>query len=45
MMGKLAPNTYCETVTICNGSKVLCVKESDSDTNKLNQALREIGLI
>jgi len=42
-MSKLAPSSYCETITICSRSRVVCVKETAaSDPNKLNQSLGDI---
>jgi 5-methylthioadenosine/S-adenosylhomocysteine deaminase len=42
LMTALSPNTYCESVQICNTAKTICVKESDDSTNKLNQSLGDI---
>lgn len=42
LMTALEPNTYCETVTICNASKVICVKETETSPDKLDQTLGDI---
>ncbi len=38
----LAPNAYCESVTICKAAKMLCVKESESADNLLNESFTDI---
>jgi cytosine/adenosine deaminase-related metal-dependent hydrolase len=44
LMQKLEPNAYCESISVCGGPKVICVKEKETDaTNqKLAQSLGEI---
>lgn len=41
-MKHLMPNAYCESVVLCGAVKVLCVKESEDSTDKLNQSLGDI---
>ena len=41
-MKHLAPNEYCETIKVCDTVRVLCVKESESSDNKLDQSLGDI---
>lgn len=42
LMTGLEPNSYCESVQICGTSKSICVKESASSTNKLDQSLGDL---
>jgi len=42
LMSPLEPNSYCESIQICGAPKVVCVKESEDGTNKLNQSLGDI---
>jgi 5-methylthioadenosine/S-adenosylhomocysteine deaminase len=42
LLKDLAPNTFCEDITVCQAAKTVCVKESESDTNKLNQTLTDV---
>ncbi len=42
LLKDLAPNTYCEDIMVCQASKTVCVKESESAKNKLNQTLTDI---
>jgi 5-methylthioadenosine/S-adenosylhomocysteine deaminase len=42
LMTALEPNTYCETVTICGAAKVICVKETETSPDKLDQTLGDI---
>jgi 5-methylthioadenosine/S-adenosylhomocysteine deaminase len=42
LLARLEPNAYCETTPICGAPKMICVKESESSTNKLNQSLGDI---
>lgn len=42
LMSDLKPNDYCETITICGTSKLICIKESEDDADLLNQSLGDI---
>lgn len=42
LLGQLAPNEYCESVTICGAAKTICVKEAATSSDKLDQSLTDI---
>ena len=42
-MPTLRPNEFCEEITVCGAAKILCVKESESPTNRLDQSLADIA--
>jgi 5-methylthioadenosine/S-adenosylhomocysteine deaminase len=42
LIANIRPNAYCESMTVCESSKLICVKESESDENQLDQTLTDI---
>lgn len=42
LVADLRPNAYCESITICQSSKLICVKEQEDETDQLNQTLTDI---
>jgi len=41
-MDKIPHQNYCEEITVCGDERIICVKKSDSSTNKFNQTLSDI---
>jgi len=41
-MDKVPHQNYCEELSVCGDERVICVKTSDSSTNKFNQTLSDI---
>jgi len=41
-MDKVPHQNYCEEIKVCGDERVICVKTSDSSTNKFNQTLSDI---
>ena len=41
-MNSIPHQNYCEEIKVCGDERVICVKTSDSSTNKFNQTLSDI---
>jgi cytosine/adenosine deaminase-related metal-dependent hydrolase len=41
-MDRIPHQNYCEEIDVCGDRRVICVKTSDSSTNKFNQTLSDI---
>ncbi len=41
-MDKIPHQNYCEEISVCGDERVICVKTTDSATNKFNQTLSDI---
>lgn len=42
LMVQLAPNAFCEPMTVCGANKTVCVKEGDYASDTLNETLHDI---
>ncbi len=41
-MDRIPHQNYCEEIKVCGDERIICVKTSDSSTNKFNQTLSDI---
>ncbi|MCX7957453.1 MAG: hypothetical protein N3B13_00205, partial [Deltaproteobacteria bacterium] len=41
-MDKIPHQNFCEEINVCGDERIICVKTTDSATNKFNQTLSDI---